>query len=51
MTTTPEPAPPEPRDIALEMQTPEQAAELEEQSSSEGGAEGAEGRRPPGVPA
>jgi hypothetical protein len=27
--TTPEPATPQPRDIALEQETPEQAAELE----------------------
>ncbi|WP_255419339.1 hypothetical protein [Geodermatophilus marinus] len=34
--TTPDPDTPEPRDIALEMATPEQAAELEAQS--DGGA-------------
>ena len=30
--TTPDPAEPQPRDIALEMATPEQAADLESQS-------------------
>ena len=30
--TTPSPDAPEPRDIALEMETPEQAADLEAQS-------------------
>jgi hypothetical protein len=30
--TTPEPGKPQPRDIALEQETPEQAAELEAQS-------------------
>jgi hypothetical protein len=30
--TTPEPGTPQPRDIALEQETPEQAAELEAQS-------------------
>jgi hypothetical protein len=30
--TTPEPATPQPRDIALEQQTPEQVADLEAQS-------------------
>ena len=30
--TTPEPENPQPRDIALEQETPEQAADLEEQS-------------------
>jgi hypothetical protein len=30
--TTPEPATPQPRDIALEQETPEQAADLEAQS-------------------
>jgi hypothetical protein len=30
--STPEPATPQPRDIALEQETPEQAAELEAQS-------------------
>ena len=30
--TTPEPGTPQPRDIALERETPEQAAELEAQS-------------------
>jgi len=33
--TTPEPKAPQPRDIALEMETPEQAAELEAQSDPE----------------
>ncbi len=33
--TTPEPDEPQPRDSALEQETPEQAAELEEQSSAE----------------
>jgi hypothetical protein len=33
--TSPEPDTPQPRDIALEQETPEQAAELEEQSASE----------------
>ena len=32
MTTTPAPEDPQPRDIALEMETPEQAADLEAQS-------------------
>jgi hypothetical protein len=36
MTTPPEPQTPQPRDIALEMETPEQAAELEAQSEPEG---------------
>ena len=35
--TTPEPDPPQPRDIALEMETPEQAAELEARSDPEPG--------------
>jgi hypothetical protein len=50
--TTPEPnetaAPPslpEPRDIALEMETPEQAAELEAKSSPEAGTTDQEGQR------
>lgn len=34
--TTPEPDPPQPRDIALEMETPEQAAELEAASDDPG---------------
>ncbi|WP_275585926.1 hypothetical protein [Geodermatophilus sabuli] len=33
--TTPEPESPEPRDIALEMATPEQAADLEGESEPE----------------
>ena len=33
--TTPEPETPQPRDIALEQETPEQAAELEAQSETE----------------
>ncbi|MGY1710760.1 hypothetical protein ACI8AC_14745 [Geodermatophilus sp. SYSU D00758] len=33
--TTPDPETPEPRDIALEMATPEQAAELEAQSDGD----------------
>lgn len=33
--TSPEPEDPQPRDIALELETPEQAAELEAQSSAE----------------
>jgi hypothetical protein len=33
--TTPEPPMPQPRDIALEMETPEQAAELEALSDDE----------------
>ncbi len=33
--TSPEPDQPQPRDIALEMATPEQAAELEAQSEPE----------------
>jgi hypothetical protein len=40
--TTPEPATPQPRDIALEQETPEQAADLEaqsEQASSESAGE------------
>jgi len=35
--STPEPANPQPRDIALEQETPEQAAELEAQSDSDPG--------------
>jgi hypothetical protein len=34
MTTTPQPETPQPRDIALEQETPEQAAALESQSES-----------------
>ena len=37
--TTSEPADPQPRDIALEQETPEQAADLEAQSDPEPGAE------------
>jgi hypothetical protein len=33
--TTPEPETPQPRDIALEQETPEQAADLEAQSDAE----------------
>jgi len=33
--TTPSPETPQPRDIALEMETPEQAADLEAQSEPE----------------
>ena len=33
--TTPQPETPQPRDIALEQETPEQAAELEAQSTTE----------------
>jgi hypothetical protein len=33
--TTPQPDTPQPRDIALEQQTPEQAADLEAQSEPE----------------
>ncbi len=33
--TTPDPETPKPRDIALEMETPEQAEDLEAQSSSD----------------
>jgi hypothetical protein len=40
MTTTPEPATPQPRDIALEQETPEQAADLQAQSESEATPEG-----------
>ncbi|MGY1616030.1 hypothetical protein ACI797_04740 [Geodermatophilus sp. SYSU D00691] len=36
-TGTADPSLPEPRDIALEMETPEQAAEMEAQSSPEEG--------------
>jgi hypothetical protein len=35
--TTPSPEQPQPRDIALELETPEQAADLEAQSAPEGG--------------
>ena len=35
--STPEPATPQPRDIALEQETPEQAADLEAQSDDESG--------------
>jgi hypothetical protein len=37
--TTPDPENPQPRDIALEMETPELAADLEAQSEPEPGAE------------
>jgi hypothetical protein len=37
MTTTPGPEDPQPRDIALEMETPELAADLESQSESTSG--------------
>ena len=37
--TTPEPGTPQPRDIALEQETPEQAADLEAQSEPESDAE------------
>jgi hypothetical protein len=37
--TTPEPGSPQPRDIALEQETPEQAADLEAQSDPESDAE------------
>ncbi|WP_280791062.1 hypothetical protein [Blastococcus sp. CT_GayMR16] len=37
--TTPEPETPQPRDIALEQETPGQAAELEAQSEDEGPAD------------
>jgi hypothetical protein len=37
--TSPEPEDPQPRDIALEMETPELAAALEAQSRPEPGAE------------
>jgi hypothetical protein len=37
--STPEPASPQPRDIALEQETPEQAADLEAQSDPESDAE------------
>ena len=37
--TTSEPQTPQPRDIALEQETPEQAAELEAQSEPEGSRE------------
>ena len=33
--TTPQPETPQPRDIALEQETPEQAADLEAQSETE----------------
>jgi hypothetical protein len=33
--TTPDPQQPQPRDIALELETPEQAADLEDQSEPE----------------
>jgi hypothetical protein len=39
MTTTPQPETPQPRDIALEQETPEQAAELEAQSEVEDSSE------------
>jgi hypothetical protein len=35
--TTPSPEKPQPRDIAVELETPEQAADLEAQSDPEGG--------------
>jgi hypothetical protein len=35
MTTTPQPETPQPRDIALEQETPEQAADLEAKSEPE----------------
>ena len=35
MTTTPHPETPQPRDIALEQETPELAADLEAQSEAE----------------
>ena len=35
--TSPEPETPQPRDIALEQETPEQAADLEAQSSEDAG--------------
>jgi hypothetical protein len=37
--STPEPANPQPRDIALEQETPEQAADLEAQSDPDPDAE------------
>ncbi len=37
--TTPDPAVPQPRDIALEQETPEQAADLEAQSEPDDGPE------------
>ena len=37
--STPDPASPQPRDIALEQETPEQAADLEAQSDPEAGTE------------
>jgi hypothetical protein len=37
MTTTPEPEQPQPRDIALEQETPDLAADLEAQSRPDGG--------------
>jgi hypothetical protein len=37
--STPEPANPQPRDIALEQETPEQAADLEAQSDPQSEAE------------
>jgi hypothetical protein len=39
MPTTPTPETPQPRDIALEQETPEQAADLEAQSEPEGSRE------------
>ena len=39
MTTTPESATPQPRDIALEQETPELAADLEAQSETEDSSE------------
>jgi hypothetical protein len=41
MPTTPTPETPQPRDIALEQETPEQAADLEAQSDSEDSTEDA----------
>jgi hypothetical protein len=37
--TTPDPDTPQPRDIALEQETPEQAADLEAQSTPEAAAQ------------
>lgn len=39
MTTTPQPETPQPRDIALELETPELTADLEAQSEQEGSRE------------
>jgi hypothetical protein len=38
--TTPQPETPQPRDIALEQETPEQAADLEAQSEPGGSSDG-----------